>query len=80
MARGDFAERQFQAQKRPPEGSLFLALILSLSTLQDLASPGGLSKTILGFRPAGALRATKFAPGEFVEPSRAAARRGFSSQ
>ena len=28
----------------------------------------GLSETFPGFGPAGALRATKFAPGEFVEP------------
>jgi len=28
----------------------------------------GLSETIPGFGPAGALRATKFAPDEFVEP------------
>jgi len=32
----------------------------------------GLSETNPGFGPAGALRATKFAPGEFVEPSVAA--------
>ena len=32
----------------------------------------GLLKTIPGFHPAGALRATKFAPGEFVESSVAA--------
>jgi hypothetical protein len=30
----------------------------------------GLSETIPGFGPAGALRATKFAPGEFVEPTK----------
>jgi len=39
----------------------------------------GLSKTIPGFRPTGALRATKFAPGEFVEPSNDASRRESSN-
>jgi len=33
------------------------------------ALPGGLSKTIPGFRPSGALRATKFVPDKFVEPA-----------
>ena len=35
----------------------------------QMAERVGLSETIPGFGPAGALRATKFAPGEFVEPT-----------
>jgi hypothetical protein len=33
-------------------------------------------KTIPGFHPSGALRASKFAPGEFVEPRFASLHRG----
>jgi len=39
-----------------------------------LASPRGLMKTIPGFHPEGALRASKFAPGEFFEPLNAVER------
>jgi len=35
----------------------------------------GLLKTVPGFHPAGALRATKFVPDKFVEPSSDALRR-----
>ncbi len=40
-----------------------------------MAEKEGLLKTIPGFHPAGALRATKFVPDKFVKPSPDALRR-----
>jgi hypothetical protein len=57
-------------KRKPPEGGLFQSLIISQSMTWDVASPRGLSETIL----VSALRApsaTKFVPDKFVEPRRA---------